>query len=49
MRITSFLLLTGIFLGAPVWLLNSVVMPELNDMRYTYSHLDEVAAKAVEE
>jgi hypothetical protein len=48
MRVLSLALLVGIFMGMPLWLLNTMVMPELETLRNTYSHLDEIAAKAVE-
>lgn len=30
-------------------LLNAMVMPEIENLQYTYSNLDKVAAKAVEQ
>jgi hypothetical protein len=48
MRILGLLLLAGVFMVMPMMLLNRVVMPQLDALKYTYSHLDETAARVVE-
>lgn len=42
------LLLIGIFLVLPMVLLSTVVMPQLEQLEYTYSHMDEIATRAIE-
>lgn len=43
-------LLVGVFVGffvaLPVYLLNTLVMPELNALQYTYAHAGQLADKA---
>ena len=39
------LLFAGL-LVTPLWLLDTLVMPQLNNLEYTYSHMDEIAARA---
>lgn len=48
MRILGLLLLAGVFVVMPMMLLSTVVMPQLDALKYTYSHLDETAAKVAE-
>lgn len=48
MKILGLLLIAGVFVVTPMVLLSTVLMPEIENMQYTYSHLDEIAAKSVE-
>ena len=48
MRVLGLLLFAG-FLLSPLWLLDTLVLPELQDLQTTYSQLDTIASKAVEE
>jgi hypothetical protein len=33
----------------PLYLLNTLVMPQLKGLEYTYSHADEIAQRAIQE
>lgn len=46
MRVIGLFLVIGI-LVSPLILLQTLVMPELMNLQLTYSHLDEVASRAV--
>lgn len=46
MRVFGLLLITGALL-LPLWLLSTLVMPQLNELEYTYSQLDEIASNTV--
>jgi hypothetical protein len=49
MRVTALLLLALLFTATPFYLLNALVMPQLEQLEYTYSHADEIAQRAVQE
>lgn len=43
----KYLILAAVFFGIPFALLNWVVLPELQQLKTTYSHLDTIAEQAV--
>lgn len=49
MRILGLTILALTFMGTPVLLLDTLVLPELTELQYTYSHLDEIAQSVVEQ
>lgn len=48
MRFIGILLFTLLFAATPVILLDTMVMPELEALQHTYSHLDELTAKSAQ-
>ena len=48
MRVTGLLILAFIFVGTPILLLEMAILPELDKLQYTYSHLDEIAQQVAE-
>ncbi len=48
MRVIALLLFALLFMGTPVYLLDALVMPQLDQMKYTYEHVDETAARVAE-
>lgn len=45
MRILGLLMLALLFLGTPIYLLDSLVLPQLMQMQQTYEQVDEIAAQ----
>ena len=48
MRVMGVLLLIGIFLVLPMVLVSTVVIPQVEQLEYTYSDMDEIATRAIE-
>lgn len=48
MKVTALLLLALLFMGTPLYLLHTLVMPQLEQLQYTYSHADEIAARVAQ-
>lgn len=43
----KYLILGAVFFGVPFALLNWAVMPQLEQLKTTYSHMDKIAEQAV--
>lgn len=48
MRVIALLLFALLFAVTPVYLFNYLVMPELDKLKYTYEHADEIAAQVAQ-
>lgn len=49
MKVSGLLLLVFLFLVLPFLMLQTLVMPALDQLRFTYENADSIAAKAVQD
>lgn len=48
MRVSGLLLLVMLFVVLPLFMLQTLLMPALEQLRYTYENADSIASKAIQ-
>lgn len=49
MKVSGLLLLVLIFVVIPLYVIQTLLMPALEQLRFTYENVDSIAAKAVQD